>query len=123
MSRGPSRSNSSMAPGAPISTVLADIVRLEASGWKGENGTAMASDPRMSRFYLDVAHQAARRGMLRLMCLRLDGRLLAFDYSLRSKSTLYNLKVAHDECSRSSHRGTCSRTRCSRKRCDVEVMS
>lgn len=56
---------------------LSEFLALEASGWKGRKGTAIARDERLARMYRRFARAAARRGWLRLHRLELDGRLVA----------------------------------------------
>lgn len=79
-----------------LDDLLAEGFRLEASGWKGEAGTAIESDPATRRFYADVAGWAAPRGSLRLAFLRLDGKPLAFQYGLVDRSAYYFLKGGYD---------------------------
>jgi CelD/BcsL family acetyltransferase involved in cellulose biosynthesis len=75
---------------------LAEGFRVEAAGWKGVRGTAIASDPPTHRFYAEVARWAAARGWLRLAFLRLDERALAFDYCLEWNRSHYLLKTGFD---------------------------
>lgn len=77
---------------ARLDAVLDEGFRIEASGWKGEQGTAIASRPETRRFYTQIARWAAPRGWLRLAFLRLDDRALAFQYGLEDKQTYYLLK-------------------------------
>jgi CelD/BcsL family acetyltransferase involved in cellulose biosynthesis len=76
--------------------LLEEGFRVEASGWKGERGTAIASRPETRIFYRDVAAWAAERGWLRLFFLRLDGRPLAFELTLAAGGALYRLKGGFD---------------------------
>lgn len=69
---------------------------VEASGWKGEQGTAIASSPETTAFYTQIARWAASRGWLKLAFLRLDGRPLAFHYGLEYGRTYYLLKGGYD---------------------------
>jgi CelD/BcsL family acetyltransferase involved in cellulose biosynthesis len=75
---------------------LAEGFAVEARGWKGDAGTAIASSPSTERFYREVARWAAGRGMLRLAFLRLDGRPLAFDFALEDHDRHYLLKCGYD---------------------------
>jgi CelD/BcsL family acetyltransferase involved in cellulose biosynthesis len=82
---------------------LAVVVAIEASGWKGAAGTALAAQPADRRFYRELAEWAAARGWLRLSFLRLDGRPIAFHYSLQAHGVLYALKIGYaDDMSRFS---------------------
>jgi CelD/BcsL family acetyltransferase involved in cellulose biosynthesis len=76
---------------------LADAFRIEASGWKGARGTAIASQPETRHFYTAVAEWAAREGLLRLAFLRLGDRRIAFRFNLEQAGRLYALKSGYDE--------------------------
>lgn len=79
-----------------LDALLEEAFAVEASGWKGERGTAMASRSHTRRFYADLARWAARRGWLRLAFLRLDGRPLAFDLAFEHAGTWYSLKAGYE---------------------------
>jgi CelD/BcsL family acetyltransferase involved in cellulose biosynthesis len=79
-----------------LEALLEEGFAVEASGWKGESGTAIASTPETRRFYTETARWAAPRGWLRLAFLRLDGRPLAFDYALEEGGFHYLLKTGFD---------------------------
>lgn len=80
-----------------LDELLAEGFAIEASGWKGENGTAIVSTPATLAFYTAVARWAAGRGWLRLGCLRLDGALIAFELNLEEGGRWYSLKGGYDE--------------------------
>jgi CelD/BcsL family acetyltransferase involved in cellulose biosynthesis len=69
---------------------------LEALAWKAAAGTAIVSDAASLTFYREGARWAARRGILRLAFLRLDGRPLAFDLCLEEARVHYLLKIGYD---------------------------
>ena len=79
-----------------LEEVLEEAFRIEASGWKGTNGTAITSRPDTRRFYRDVARWAAGEGWLRVAFLRLDGQATAMMYLLETDRTLYYLKGGYD---------------------------
>lgn len=76
--------------------LLAEGLRLEAAGWKGSRGTAIAARPPARAFYSSMADWAAREGILRLAFLRLDGRPIAFDLALEDDGVHYLLKTSYD---------------------------
>ena len=82
--------------GERLDELLDDGFRVEGSGWKSEEGTAILSDARLERFYREVAHWAADRGWLRLAFLRLDGRALAFDFCIEAGGVHYVPKGGFD---------------------------
>lgn len=76
---------------------LEEFFRVEASGWKGREGTAISSEPVTRDFYSRLAHTAAKRGELRLHMLRVKGQCIAADYCIANGGTVYMLKVGYDE--------------------------
>jgi CelD/BcsL family acetyltransferase involved in cellulose biosynthesis len=82
--------------GDSLSERLAEIYPIEASGWKGRRGTAMASRPETRLFYELVAAWAATRGWFRLWTLRLASRPIAFAYCLDDGDAHYVVKIGYD---------------------------
>jgi CelD/BcsL family acetyltransferase involved in cellulose biosynthesis len=79
-----------------LSAPLEDGFRLEAAAWKGEAGTAIGARGDLRLLYTRLAERMARRGRLRLHFLTLDGRRIAFGYSLFHQNRLYLLKPGYD---------------------------
>ena len=79
-----------------LEELLAEGFRLEASGWKAAEGTAIVSSAETQRFYEAVARWSAERGWLRLFFLRVDGRPIAFQLALEHGRTHYFLKGGYD---------------------------
>jgi Acetyltransferase (GNAT) domain len=76
---------------------LETFLKLEASGWKGRDGTAILSRPSTARLYREFARGAAAQGWLRLYLLELDGAAIAADYGCAFAGTGYFLKTGFDE--------------------------
>jgi CelD/BcsL family acetyltransferase involved in cellulose biosynthesis len=89
-----------------LEALLAEAYAIEAAGWKGSGGTAIASQPQTERFYAELARWAAGRGWLRVWFLRLDGRALAFAYCLAQGGVLYGLKIGFEPEARPFAPGT-----------------
>ena len=81
---------------ADLDALLDEAFRVEASGWKGDAGSAIASRPESRRYYAALARWAAGRGWLRLGFLRLDGRPLAFGYGIEAGGVHSLLKIGFD---------------------------
>jgi CelD/BcsL family acetyltransferase involved in cellulose biosynthesis len=79
-----------------LEELLAEVFRVEASGWKGAEGTAITSRPETLRFYREVAGWAAGQGWLRIAFLRLEGRALATMLLVETDGVLYYLKGGYD---------------------------
>jgi CelD/BcsL family acetyltransferase involved in cellulose biosynthesis len=71
--------------------------RVEASGWKGKQGTAIQSTPQTETFYRNVAKSFHDRGQLRLSRIVLPDGCAAFDLCLLHGQRLYLLKTGFDE--------------------------
>lgn len=84
-------------PPANLEADLEDGFRVEASGWKGQAGTAILSAPDTEAFYRRLAADFHRRGELRLSRIVLDGQTAAFDLCLLHRNRLYLLKTGFDE--------------------------
>ncbi len=82
--------------GARLDDLLEEGFRVEARSWKGRRGTAIAAAGETTRFYTGLARWAASVGWLRLAFLRLDGRAIAFQLDLESRSRYYSLKIGYD---------------------------
>jgi CelD/BcsL family acetyltransferase involved in cellulose biosynthesis len=80
-----------------LDELLQQGFRIEGSGWKEENGTAILSRPETRRFYTEISRWAQSRGWLRLAFLRLDGRPIAFELTLRTPRRHYVLKGGYEE--------------------------
>jgi CelD/BcsL family acetyltransferase involved in cellulose biosynthesis len=83
--------------GDDLAAALEEVLRLEASGWKGRAGSAISSDPATSALYRGFAVAAAREGWLRLHLLELDGRPVAADIGIAHAGVGYLLKTGFDE--------------------------
>lgn len=81
---------------ADLDAVLDECFALEAATWKGANASAIASNRRTLGFYGDLARQAHAAGALGLYTLRLDRRVIAFEYCLRRDGIIYLLKLSFD---------------------------
>jgi hypothetical protein len=80
-----------------LETELASCFDLEARGWKGQLGTPVLADAAAHLFYRQLALRAGARGRLALYLLKLDGRLIAFEYNVRGGGRIECLKIGYDE--------------------------
>jgi CelD/BcsL family acetyltransferase involved in cellulose biosynthesis len=72
------------------------FLELEASGWKGRAGTALA-DAGAGDFFREICERFAAEGRLQLLSLEADGRSVAMKCNLLSGGGVFCLKIAHDE--------------------------
>jgi CelD/BcsL family acetyltransferase involved in cellulose biosynthesis len=81
---------------ASVPAAMTDGLRIEASAWKGQQGTAIVCDPVVTEFYVRLAEREAFAGRLQLTFLRVGGKRIAFSYLLRSERRLYAVKIGYD---------------------------
>jgi CelD/BcsL family acetyltransferase involved in cellulose biosynthesis len=79
---------------------LEKFYTLEASGWKGAEGTAINCDPRTRQFYDAIAHAAARDGYLSLDFLELNGQPIAGHFGFNLRGRYFLAKAGYDEAFR-----------------------
>lgn len=80
--------------------VLERFYDLEASGWKGAEGTAIKCDTRTRQFYDLVAQAAARDGYLSLDFLELDEKPIAAHFGFNLRGRYFLAKAGYDEAYR-----------------------
>lgn len=86
-----------LEPGGPVEPWIEEFLTLEAQGWKGRTGTAMAAQERHREFFRALAREAHKRGRLMMMSLRLDGQPLAHKCNLLAEQGGFCFKIAYDE--------------------------
>jgi CelD/BcsL family acetyltransferase involved in cellulose biosynthesis len=75
---------------------IEDFLRLEASGWKGDRGTALVADRNRAAFAREMLSSFAADNRLRIARLMLDGRPIAAGAVLVSGPRAYYWKTAFD---------------------------
>jgi CelD/BcsL family acetyltransferase involved in cellulose biosynthesis len=78
-------------------SAVEDFLALEAAGWKGANGTALACDTLHARFFREMCEGFARDGRLQLVSLSAGGRTIAMKCNLMASDRLFTFKQAYDE--------------------------
>jgi len=76
---------------------LNEFLRIEASGWKGQNQTAILSNNSRRKFFENYAISAFRDGVLRLLFLMIDGKAVAVQYGVESAKAFWLLNIGFDE--------------------------
>jgi hypothetical protein len=76
---------------------LEELFRVEASGWKGREGSAILYQPPILRFYTEYAQSAAETGSLRLFFLRVGGKTVAARMGVEHGNRLWDLRLGYDE--------------------------
>jgi CelD/BcsL family acetyltransferase involved in cellulose biosynthesis len=79
-----------------VREAMEDGLRIEAAAWKGQEGTAIISNPAVREFYVRLAERQADLGQLRLTFLRVGGKRISFTYGLCSQKKVYAVKIGYD---------------------------
>ncbi len=74
-----------------------EFLTLEAAGWKGAGGSALASAPDTRAMFTQTLAGAAAAGRLERLALRLDGRAIAMLVNFITAPGAYSFKTAFDE--------------------------
>lgn len=81
-----------------LETALQEFLALEAAGWKGTDGGAIAGRPAERVFFLEACRALAAQGRLEVLALRgREGRAAAMALVLRDGDTQFTFKIAYDE--------------------------
>ncbi|MCX7313648.1 MAG: GNAT family N-acetyltransferase [Hyphomicrobiales bacterium] len=76
---------------------LSEFLALEASGWKGRAGTAIAGQPAIKAFVQNAVIGLAAEGKARIDRLVLNGAAIAATLTLSSGDTAWCWKIAYNE--------------------------
>ncbi|MGB3470731.1 MAG: GNAT family N-acetyltransferase, partial [Erythrobacter sp.] len=82
---------------ANIESWTQDFLTLEAAGWKGDAGTALAEAEATRALFIQVMDGASKAGRLQRLSLTLDGRRIAMLASFVTAPGAYSFKTAFDE--------------------------
>lgn len=80
-----------------VAQALTHYGRLEASGWKGQEGTAIAPGHPQYEFYRAMLEAFARDGRSRIYQYWFDDAVVAMDLCIESGGQIVILKTAYDE--------------------------
>ena len=86
-----------LGPADDLGRWIEEFLQLEASGWQGRRGSALACTELNRRFATDVLTNAFRRGRLQMGGLDFDGRPIGRRSSLLAGDGAYAFKTAYDE--------------------------
>jgi CelD/BcsL family acetyltransferase involved in cellulose biosynthesis len=74
-----------------------DLLSLEAAGWKGKRGTAVAGDTALQSAFIEACQNLSASGKLRFWKLTLDGKPVACMYAIVEGDQAWLGKIAYDE--------------------------
>lgn len=80
-----------------IETWVSDFLKLEATGWKGNAGSALASNPATQRLFQRALLGASQQGRLERLSLTLDDTPIAMLATFQTDKVAFSYKTAFDE--------------------------
>ncbi len=78
-------------------TMIEHFLRLEASGWKGESGTALKCQTANREFFQEMVERCLSKEKLSFLTVQLDGQPIAMLCDLYSGGIGYSFKTAFDD--------------------------
>jgi len=86
-----------LRPEDDIGRWIDEFLRIEASGWKGQRGSALASSEGGRRYFTEIATSAFRRGRLLMLGINVNGRPIARRCAFVAGEGSFAFKTAYDE--------------------------
>jgi len=86
-----------LQPGEDLERWIDEFLKLEASGWKGREGSAMICSEANRRFLTETFRAAYQRGRLEMVGVDLDGKPLGRCTGFIAGEGAYAFKPAYDE--------------------------
>jgi CelD/BcsL family acetyltransferase involved in cellulose biosynthesis len=80
-----------------VAAAVADYGRLESTGWKAGQGTAVHADNAQGRYYRTMLENFCRRGQGSIYRYWFGEKLVAMDLCIEDGGTLIVLKTSYDE--------------------------
>ena len=74
-----------------------DLLMLEAKGWKGAKGTAIATNPKLKAALEEACANLHQSNKLRFWCLKLNGKAIASLFAVVEGDQAWLGKIAYDE--------------------------
>lgn len=82
---------------AQVAAAVADYGRLESSGWKAGQGTAVAAQNAQGRYYRSMLEAFCRRGAGSIYRYWFGDKLVAMDLCIEDRDSIIVLKTSYDE--------------------------
>lgn len=80
-----------------IASWVEQFLKLEAEGWKGRSGSALACAPQTELLFREAMNDAAHRGLLERLSFTLDGQPIAMLANFLTAPGAFSFKTAFDE--------------------------
>lgn len=78
-------------------SLFEEALEVEAAGWKGRLGSALATDTTRREFFRRYGSRATDRGILRLAFMRIDSKPVAMQFAIQTGGSFWLFKIGYDE--------------------------
>jgi CelD/BcsL family acetyltransferase involved in cellulose biosynthesis len=85
---------------AGSAAAVEEFLRIEASGWKGQTGTALAASPSHAEFFREICRAFSDAGRLQMLAIGSEHRTAAISCDISAGDTLFCFKIGFDEALR-----------------------
>jgi CelD/BcsL family acetyltransferase involved in cellulose biosynthesis len=86
-----------LRPEDDVGRWIDEFLQIEASGWKGQRGSALASSDGGRRYFTEIATSAFRRGRLLMLGINFNGHPIARRCAFVAGEGSFAFKTAYDE--------------------------
>jgi Acetyltransferase (GNAT) domain len=76
---------------------ISDYIRLEASGYKGRDGTAMATVPGEPEYFTEMCERFRATGRIYILGYQTSAELVAMEVWIRGGDGFFLMKISYDE--------------------------
>lgn len=80
-----------------VETWIEQFLFLEAQGWKGQDGGAMAVRPQDAEYFRNIAYTGFAQDRARLLSMELNGNPIAMKLAFTAGTGAHIFKIAYDE--------------------------
>ncbi len=88
-----------------LELMLESLFKIEGSGWKGQNRSAIISNDSRKVFFEKFANESIKNGTLRLNFLNIGNQNVATQYAIATQKAFWLLNIGYDESFRSCSPG------------------
>jgi len=80
-----------------LEPLLSEAFQIEASSWKEQHNSSILSNDAMCNFLTEYSNRACRKGILRLVFLKLDSQRIAMQIGIEYGGSYWILKIGYNE--------------------------
>ncbi|MEE8428557.1 MAG: GNAT family N-acetyltransferase, partial [Gammaproteobacteria bacterium] len=87
----------SLTENEDLNSWLQEFLRIEGSGWKGRNSSALCSSDNYRLFFQKIVRSAYEKNRLQMLAVSIDGQFIAQKCNFISGPAAFSFKIGFDE--------------------------